>query len=48
MQEHAEGPRSRPLRICAHCGVTLAPDAKVCPKCETPQPEHPASAADKA
>ena len=44
MQEHAEGPRSKPLKVCHHCGATLPPDTKVCPKCEAPQVDHPADA----
>ncbi len=44
MQEHAEGPRSKPMKLCSHCGATLHPDEKVCPKCETAQADHPDTA----
>lgn len=41
MQEHAEGPRSKPLRPCKLCGATLKPEQKVCPKCNAAQDDHP-------
>ena len=41
MQEHAEGPRSKPMKLCKHCGATLKPEEKLCPKCETAQDDHP-------
>jgi len=47
MQEHAEGPRSAPMKECVQCGAQLKSDEKVCPKCETAQPGHPAQPAEK-
>ena len=46
MQEHAEGPRSKPLSVCPVCGATNAVDAKTCAKCEakletSPVPQSP-------
>lgn len=35
MQEHAEGPRSKPPLICHHCGAINPPEATLCSKCET-------------
>lgn len=42
MQEHAEGPRSKPPKICPHCGTTVAPEDKICPKCGAEQKDLPA------
>ncbi len=33
MQEHAEGPRSKPMQVCFHCGATLKPYESICPNC---------------
>jgi ribosomal protein L40E len=41
MQEHAEGPRTNTLKLCAHCGATIPRQARTCPKCEAGQPAPP-------
>jgi hypothetical protein len=43
MQEHAEGPRSRPMVLCPECGTTNKPGAMKCASCGAKlDPERPA------
>jgi len=50
MQEHAEGPRSTPLRMCEHCGATAAPGDDVCRNCgaDLPEPSLPPAESERS